>query len=152
MNGAEATFIGNMTKDPELRYGQSGKAWLTGSIAVNKRITVNGEAKETTVFINWKCFGDLAENMAGTFRKGMRAIVSGTFETDEYTDKEGVKRSSLVLVLSEAGPSVRWATADVTRTAGNGAGAPRPAMASVPAGEPEFDGGANPFYTDSSPF
>jgi single-strand DNA-binding protein len=148
MNGAEATFIGNMTRDPELRYGQSGKAWLTGSVAVNKRITVAGEAKETTTFINWKAFGDLAENMAASFRKGTRVIVSGTFETDEYTDKEGVKRSSLVLVVNEAGPSVRWATAEVTRTAGNGAQA-RPAMAGAPAAEPEFDNGNNPFYSDS---
>lgn len=134
------TVVGNLTGEPELRYTQGGAAMLTGSIADNRRYQVNGEWKEETSYINFVAWRDLAEHAAASITKGMRLVVTGRLQQRSYEDKEGNKRTSYDLVVDEIAPSLKWATAVVTKVAPNGQPEPKPApAASVPSYEPEYD-------------
>lgn len=148
-NGAEVTFVGNMTRDPELKYGgTSGKAWCTFAIAVNKVFKNQaGEKTEKVVFFNCKAFSDVAENIASSLSKGVRVFVTGSLEQEEWEDsKGGGKRTAMVIIVDDAGPSLRWATAQVTRTANTGG-----SRASAPA-EPSGTAEPYPFSEGPLPF
>lgn len=136
------TVIGNLTGEPELRYTQGGTAMLTGSIADNRRYQVNGEWTEETSYVNFVAWRELAENAAATLSKGMRVVVSGRLQQRSYEDKDGNKRNAYDIVVDDIAPSLRFATAAVTKTAKSGdAPSPRPAPA------PEA-----PAYEDEAPF
>lgn len=135
------TIIGNLTGEPELRFTQSGAAMLTGSIASNRRYQVNGEWQEETSYINYIAWRELAENCAATLSKGMRVIATGRLQQRTYVDKEGKNRSSYDLVIDEIAPSLRWATAAVTKTKGDVSSSSQPAT--VP---------ANDYTADEDPF
>ena len=140
--------VGNLTDDPQLRFGQTGTPWVTFTIAENEISTgKNGEKTESTFFYNCKMFGEAAENFVSSCTKGMRVIAIVKNRQEKYQDKEGNQRTATTYVVQEIGPSTRWATAAVTRTAGNGAGAgaSRAASSQAPAADVEFDGGENPF-------
>lgn len=125
------TVIGNLTGEPELRYTQSGTAMLTGSIADNRRYQVNGEWQEETSYVNFVAWRDLAENAAATLNKGMRVVVTGRLQQRSYEDKDGNKRNAYDIVVDDIAPSLRFATAAVTKTAkGADTSSPRPAPAS----------------------
>ena len=111
------TLIGNLTRDPELRFAASGTAVLGLGLAVNKSKPGpnGGERVETTSFFNIVAFGTLAENVAASLSKGQRVICTGEPEMREYETKEGEKRTSVELVLSGIGPDLRWATAEPVR-------------------------------------
>ena len=109
------TIIGNLTADPELRFTQAGKPMVSGSIAVNRSYQVNGEWTEETSYFNYVVWGDQANNIAGSLNKGARVIASGRFAQKTWQDDNNNKRVSYDLVVDEMGPSMRWATADVTR-------------------------------------
>lgn len=148
MNGASVTFIGNVTQAPELRFSQAGKAWATFSVAVNEYgKDKSGEKTEHTSFFNCKLFGDAAENFAASVDKGNRVMVTGTLKMEKWTNKEGEEKTSPTVYVDEVGVSLRWATASITRTAGNGQGAARvPATAAAPsAASNGFDNEENPF-------
>ncbi len=123
------TVVGNVTRDPELRYTQSGKATVNVGIAVNRRYQVNGEWQDQTSYFNIVAWGQLGENVASSLTKGMRVVVSGRLEQREYQNREGEKRSTIEINADEVGPSLRWATASVERNprgeGGQGGGAPR---------------------------
>lgn len=123
LNGLEFPLIGNVTRDPEVKFSSAGKAWCTFSIAVN-RVTNNrdGERSEKATFVNCKAFGDMAENIGATLKKGNRVIAYGRMEEESWKDKEGQDRKSMAFIVDEIGPSLRWATAEVSRTASNGNG------------------------------
>lgn len=124
------TVIGNLTGEPELRYTQGGTAMLTGSIADNRRYQVNGEWQEETSYVNFVAWRDLAENAAATLNKGMRVVVTGRLQQRSYEDKDGNKRNAYDIVVDDIAPSLRFATAAVTKTAkGNDTSSPRPAPA-----------------------
>jgi single-strand DNA-binding protein len=110
------TVIGNLTADPELRFTQAGKPMLTGSIADNRRYQINGEWHEETSYLNYVVWGELAENAAATLRKGMRVVTTGRLQQRSYEDKEGNKRTSYDFVIDEIAPSLKWATALVSKT------------------------------------
>ena len=111
------TLVGNATRDPELRYTTSGKGVALFGLAVNRRWQQNGEWTESVSFFNCVAWGDLGENLAASITKGNRLIVTGRLEQRTYEDREGVSRSVTEVILDDAGPSLKWAQAEVERVA-----------------------------------
>ena len=109
------TLIGNLTRDPELRYTTGGRGVASFGLAVNRRYQVNGEWQEQTSFFNVVCWGELGENAAASLTKGSRAIVTGRLEQRSWETQEGEKRSVVEVVADEVGPSLRWAQAQIER-------------------------------------
>jgi single-strand DNA-binding protein len=110
------TLVGNLTRDPELRFTQSGQAIATFGLAVNRRYQQNGEWQEKVSFFNVVAWAQLGENAASSLQKGSRVIVTGRLEQREYESRDGDKRNVVEIVADEVGPSLRWATATVERT------------------------------------
>ena len=110
------TLVGNITRDPELRFTTGGRAVASFGLAVNRRYQVNGEWQEQTSYFNVTAWGQLGENAAQSLAKGSRTIVAGRLEQREYETREGDKRSVVEIVADEIGPSLRWATAQVEKT------------------------------------
>lgn len=150
-NGAEISFTGNCTKDPELRFSANGKPWITFGIAVNEFSKDKaGEKQEQTTFWDCKMFGDSAENFAASISKGMRVKIDGRIRSEKWTGNDGVERNTKTIYVDEAYVSIRWATAQVTRAAGaaNGQQAARVSAAPTATNGPadvDFDSGDNPF-------
>ncbi len=109
------TLVGNLTKDPELRYTPSGAGVASFGLAVNRRYQQNGEWQEQVSFFNIVAWSELGENAAASLSKGMRVIVTGRLEQRSYETKEGEKRSVTEIRADELGPSLRWAQAQVER-------------------------------------
>lgn len=121
------TVVGNVTRDPELMYLQSGTAKLNIGMACNRRFRKNDEWQEETSFFDVVAWRDLADNVAESISKGDRIIVSGRIDQRSWETDQGEKRSKIEIVADEIGPSLRWATASPKRTQrnNNGAGAAR---------------------------
>lgn len=122
------TLVGNLTRDPELRFTTGGRGVASFGIAVSRRYQVNGEWQEQTSYFNIVAWGQLGENAASSLTKGMRVVVSGRLEQREYQNREGEKRTAIEINADEIGPSLRWATASIERnprTDGNGGGGGR---------------------------
>ena len=105
------TVIGNMTAPPELRFAASGSAWATFTVADNRK---DRDGNESTTFIDCKAFGQIAENITAGLDKGTRVIVTGRMEQESW-ERDGQKRSKLVLMVDSIGPDLRFATAKVMR-------------------------------------
>ena len=121
------TVIGTLTADPELRFTASGVALVNISVADNRRYQDrNGDWQEDTSFFRGSCWRDMAENVAESLTKGTRVVISGRLKQRTWETNDGEKRSVVELDIQEIGPSLRWATATVTRTprteSGGGAG------------------------------
>ena len=104
------TLSGNVVKDPELAATNNGKFVLSFRIAVDEA----GSNGNESGFFTCQAWGQLAENLAETLKKGQRVIVTGKLRHREY-EVEGKKRSSIELLVADAGPSMVWATAAVTK-------------------------------------
>ena len=117
------TIIGNVTRDPELRFTASGQATATFGMAVNRRWMnrQTNEWQEAVSFLNVVCWRELAENAAETLHKGTRVIVTGRLEQRSWETQDGEKKSIVEIVADEVGPSLRWASASVTRNERRGA-------------------------------
>ena len=116
---AIATIIGNLTREPELRITAGGTAMLNFSIAVNKnkKNKQTDEWEKETSYFDAVAFGDVAENIAASFTVGSRVIATGHLQQRSWDDKDtGAKRSKVELVVDDIGPSIRWATAEITKT------------------------------------
>jgi single-strand DNA-binding protein len=122
MADSTVTIVGNLTRDPEIRFTNAGRAVATFGVAVNRRYQVNGEWQEQVSFFNVTGWGQIGENAASSLTKGARVIVFGRLEQREYETNAGEKRSVVEIVADEIGPSLRWATATVERTARTGEG------------------------------
>jgi single-strand DNA-binding protein len=122
MRDNSVTLVGNLVEDPELRFTPSGVAMAKISLAVNRRYQANNEWQEETSFFRGTCWRDMAENVAESLQKGMRVIITGSLEQRTWETQEGDKRSIIELRIDDIGPSVRWATASVTRTPRSGGG------------------------------
>ena len=121
-NVNSVTLIGNLVDDPELRFTPSGVAMTKVRFAVNKRYqNRDGEWQEETSFFGGTCWRDMAENVAESLQKGLRVIVIGELQQRQWETQEGDKRSIVEVDIKEIGPSVRWATATVTKTPRDGA-------------------------------
>jgi single-strand DNA-binding protein len=113
------TVIGNLTADPELRFTPSGSAVANFTIASTPRNydKASGEWKDgDTLFLRGAAWRELGENVAESLTKGMRVIVTGRLKSRQYETKEGEKRTVIELEVDEIGPSLKYATAKVTRT------------------------------------
>lgn len=114
------TVVGNLTGDPELRYTQNGLAVANFTIASTPRNfdRATNEFKDgDTLFLRASVWREFAEHVAGSLTKGSRVIATGRLKQRDYQTKEGEKRTSLELEVDEIGPSLRYATAQVTRAA-----------------------------------
>jgi single-strand DNA-binding protein len=148
------TVVGNLTRDPELRFTAGGKGIASFGLAVNRRYQVNGEWQEKVSFFNVTAWDQLGENAAASLTKGTRIIVTGRLEQREYETNAGEKRNVVEIVADELGPSLRWARAEVERTQrtnadGTPAASNRPSGASAPAAATRP---ADPVYGDEEPF
>ena len=94
MSTNSVTLIGNLTRDPELRFTTGGRGVASFGLAVNRRYQQNGEWQEQTSFFNVVCWGDLGENAATSITKGARAIVTGRLEQRSWETAEGVYDSA----------------------------------------------------------
>ncbi len=145
------TLVGNLPRDPEIRFTATGRAVASFSMGVGRRYQVNGEWQEKTSWFNVTAWGQLGENAAATLVKGSRVVVTGRLEQREYTSREGEKRTAIDVVADDIGPSLRWATATVVRTPkqegqGGGAATNRPANSgSNPGNEATPFDGEEPF-------
>ena len=138
-NGNTVTLVGNLTRDPELRFTPSGQARALLGLAVNRRWQnrQTSEWEEQTSFFNVVCWREMAENASESLQKGARVVVTGRLEQRSWDTPEGEKRSVVEVVADDIAPSLRYATAKVERTerrspdsgerVGAGAGASRPA-------------------------
>jgi single-strand DNA-binding protein len=148
------TVIGNVTRDPELRFTPSGMAIASFGVAVNRRWQnrQTNEWEERVSFFDVKCWAQLGENVSASVQKGSRVIVTGRLEQDSW-EQDGQKRSKIEIIADEVGPSLRWATAQISRNErqggggdfGGGGGGGRPV-----ANEPSGGGGG--YASDEEPF
>lgn len=155
------TVVGNLTADPELRYTQAGLPVANFTIASTPRNFdkakgeyVDGEA----LFLRASVWREFAEHVAGSLSKGSRVIATGRLKQRSFETKEGEKRTTIELEIDEIGPSLRYATAQVTRSQGGSGG--RSGPVDTPAGDWATQGvsgaqaGAEPWSpsSDSTPF
>ena len=150
---SNVTIVGNLTRDPELRYTPNGAAVATFGVAVNRRWQNRDSQQweESTSFFNVTCWRDLAQNVSESLEKGARVLVTGRLEQRSWETDQGDKRSKVEIIADEVGPSLRWATADITKNerreggdapAGGGGGSSRPVQNEAPAG---YDPAEEPF-------
>jgi len=111
------TLSGNLTRDPEIRYTREGQASANFGLAVNRRWQTRGsdEWEEATSFFDVVCWRDLAENVALSLVKGSRVIVTGRLEQRTWENDAGERRSRVEVSADDVGPSLRFATAEVTK-------------------------------------
>ncbi|MEO6957603.1 MAG: single-stranded DNA-binding protein [Antricoccus sp.] len=118
------TVVGNLTADPELRFTPSGAAVANFTIASTPR-TFDKQSNDwkdgEALFMRCSIWRQAAENVAESLQKGARVVVSGRLKQRSYETKEGEKRTVVELEVDEIGPSLKYATAKVSRAA-RGAG------------------------------
>ena len=120
------TVVGNLTADPELRFTPSGAAVANFTVASTPRTfdRQSGEWKDgEALFLRCNIWRQAAENVAETLTRGARVIVQGRLKQRSFETREGEKRTVVELEVDEIGPSLRYATASVTKASrGSGAG------------------------------
>jgi single-strand DNA-binding protein len=119
------TVVGNLVDDPELRFTPSGAAVANFRIASTPR-TFDRQTNEwkdgDALFLSCSVWRQAAENVAESLVKGMRVVVQGRLKSRQYETREGEKRTVFEIDVDEVGPSLKYATAKVTRTTRQGAG------------------------------
>ena len=143
-SGNNIDLVGNLTRDPELRYTPGGMAVASFGLAVNARRQnrQTNEWEERTSFFDVVCWGSLGENVSESLGRGARVMVVGRLEQRTWETQDGDKRSKIEVIADEVGPSLRWASAEVTkndRRAGGdfgGGGGGVPAAAGGRSGRP----------------
>lgn len=119
------TLVGNLTADPELRYTQSGLAVANFTIASTPRNfdrASNDWKDGEALFMRCSVWREFAEHVAGSLTKGSRVVATGRLRQRSYETKEGEKRTAMEFEVDEIGPSLRYATAQVTRAASTSPG------------------------------
>ncbi|GAA1347623.1 single-stranded DNA-binding protein [Arthrobacter roseus] len=119
------TVVGNLTNDPELRFTPSGSAVANFTIASTPR-TFDKQSNEwkdgETLFLRASVWREAAENVAETLTKGTRVVAQGRLKSRSYETKEGEKRTSMEIEVDEIGPSLRYASAKISRNQRSGGG------------------------------
>jgi len=144
MSNADITVTGNLTADPELKFGANGNARLSFSVASNKRFKVGDEWQEETSYFNGVAWRGIAEQAASVLEKGMPVIVKGRLEQRSWENAEGEKRSTVEIVADAIAVNTFGIESLERRRggAGGGGGASRPApqkKATVPDRDPFED-------------
>ena len=119
------TIVGNLVADPELRFTSSGQPVATFRVASTPRIrdAATNEWKDgDSLFLTCNVWRQAAENVAESLQRGMRVIVSGRLRQRNYETKEGEKRTVYEVEVDDVGPSLRNASAKVTRAQRSGGG------------------------------
>lgn len=146
MSGNNVTLIGNITRDPELRFTNTGQAKAGFGLAVTRKWQnrATQEWEEATSFFNVVCWGSLGDNVAESLTKGARVVVTGRLEQRSWEAEGGEKKSIVEIVADDVAPSLRWATAKVEKTerrepgqGGPGGGQTRPVQNAPDAGYDE---------------
>ncbi|MFJ9693425.1 single-stranded DNA-binding protein [Kitasatospora sp. NPDC101183] len=153
------TVVGNLTDDPELRFTPGGAAMARFTVASTPRTydKATGQWRDgTALFLRATAWRETAEHAAESLTRGMRVVVTGRLVQHNWKTKEGENRSMLGLDVDEVGPSLRFATAKVTKTQRTG-GAPAaqqddPWTTAAPAAPAAEQGGAPTGYTEEPPF
>jgi single-strand DNA-binding protein len=154
------TLVGNVTREPELRYTAAGQAMAKFGLAVNRRWQnrQTNAWEESTSFFDVVAWREMAENVGESITKGTRVVVTGRMEQRSYENQAGEKRSAVELVADEVGPSLRWATAKVVRNErrsdgdGFGGGSGGGGGGGAGGGERPPAAAAAPRYEDEEPF
>jgi single-strand DNA-binding protein len=119
----QITVVGNLVDDPELRFTPSGAAVANFRIASTPR-TFDKQSNEwkdgDALFLSCSVWRQAAENVAESLQKGMRVVVQGNLRSRQYETREGEKRTVFEIQVDEVGPSLKYATAKVTRTQRSG--------------------------------
>jgi single-strand DNA-binding protein len=117
------TVVGNLTADPDLRFTPSGAQVANFTVASTPR-TFDRQTNEwkdgDAMFLNCSVWWQAAENVTETLTKGMRVIVQGRLRSRSYETREGERRTVFEIEVDEIGPSLRYASAKVTRNGGGG--------------------------------
>ena len=154
------TIVGNVTRAPEIRYTAGGQANANFGVAVNRRWMnrQTNDWEERTSFFNVVAWREMAENIAESIGKGTRVVVTGRLEQRSWETENGEKRSVVEIVADEVAPSLRYATAAITRNerrdggfgggpsgggGGGGGGGGRPSGGTPPPSYDDF--GEEPF-------
>ena len=119
------TIIGNLVNDPELRYTPTGQAVATFRVASTPRFmdrTTNEWKDGESLFLSCNVWRQAAENVAESLQRGMRVIVSGRLKQRSYETREGEKRTVYEIEVDEVGPSLRNASAKVSRSSRSSGG------------------------------
>ena len=119
------TVVGNLTADPELRFTPSGAAVANFTVASTPRTfdkNTNEWKDGEALFLRCSVWRQAAENVAESLQRGTAVIVQGRLKQRSYETKEGEKRTVYELDVDEVGPSLRWATAKVTKASRGGGG------------------------------
>jgi single-strand DNA-binding protein len=155
------TVVGNLTADPELRYTQTGIAVAGFTVASTPRF-FDRQANEwkdgDALFMRCSAWRDLAEHVTGSLTKGSRVVCTGTLKQRSYETREGEKRTAIELEVEDIGASLKYATAQITRTAPGGdrrvAADPWATPGSAaPAAAPQEQAWSTPgLYGDDTPF
>jgi len=154
------TIVGNVTRDPELRYTPSGAALASFGVAVNRRWrdAQSNDWKESVSFLDVVCWKEMADNVCESLSKGTRIVVTGRLEQRSWETPQGEKRTVVEVVADEIGPSLRWASAEITKNErrtpdgggqGGGQGGGYRAAQNAPASPPPQGGG---YAYDEEPF
>lgn len=133
------TVIGNLTGDPELRFTPSGAAVASFTVASTPRTfdkATNGWKDGDTLFLRCSVWREQAESVAESLTKGTRVIVSGRLSQRSYETREGDKRTVYELEVDDVGPSLRYATAKVTRAQRAGGGGFGGSSSAAPESDP----------------
>ncbi len=149
------TVVGNVTRDPELRFTQGGMAVVNFGVAWNKR---RNDGEDEVSFFDVTCFRQLAENVADSVTKGARVVIYGTLSQRSWENQQGERRSKVEILADDVAPSLKWASAEITRNEfrggsddgggrQGGGGAPRSqgAERSKPQPQPTYDLDEEPF-------
>jgi single-strand DNA-binding protein len=119
------TVVGNLVDDPELRFTPSGAAVANFRIASTPRTfdkQTNDWKDGDALFLTCSVWRQAAENVAESLQKGMRVVVQGRLKSRQYETREGEKRTVFEIDVEEVGPSLKYATAKVTRAQRSGGG------------------------------
>ena len=150
------TVVGNLVADPELRFIPSGAAVANFRIASTPR-TFNRETNQwedgEALFLTCNCWRQMAENVAESLTKGMRVVVTGKLRQRSYQTKEGENRTVFEVEVDEVGPSLKYASASVSRNpreggqggyGGGNQGGQRGGFGGNQGGQSQNQGGYNP--------
>jgi len=148
------SVVGNCTRDPELRFTPSGQAVANFGLAVNRRWQnrQTQEWEEATSFFDVTCWQQLAENVAESVQKGTRIVVTGRLDQRSWETQDGDKRSKVEIVADEVAPSLKWATAEITKNERRGGDFAGNSGGGGGGGSKATSNDPGPQYADEEPF
>ncbi len=153
-NGNSIVLVGNVTRDPELRFTPNGQATASFGLAVNRRWQnrQTQEWEEAASFFDIVCWREMAENVSETLSRGARVIVSGRLEQRTWETPEGEKRSRVEVIADELGPSLRWATCQIVKNERRGAGNDYPSSGQSETRGYKHESEVPPYNEEEEPF